>query len=702
MAHSYNTMDEEEDTGRWADLPPEIVQGIADVHFKPAARCSNSPYQIAQMRLVCRSWARAIHINGIYGDVRIHRWVKEINDDGYAQSIIAARITAPALTAGSGSILYTAAVACSNLRSLRLDSVRHEALFDLKHLSNTLEKLKARVLWPKLPEGYLLDRPTWLGFFTWTTCLDKIRYLEIQPLNNPTYIGIKEIVECLPTKHLAHLQLSQCVAPSDLKAADFTHFNKLQFLSVRECHFKTSEIRELQKILPYLYGIECIQHKARDAHRLLQGNQEPSNKATCGLSHLHLCLNFSTEESAKFEELRRNQTTKSLPLSPKLKSIFISFSGNPSCVLSLYYPFVSSCTPPPNLDSLTLQSSLASVENVAYDGQLRSLRSLILKPHHALKGFQYLPPIDCRYLPGLSTMRQLTELDLSFQTIEENFRESVPNILGVMKKLKRLRLDSLKGSTCMLGPVVEMDDLCSLQLHNCTFHDLWLLKVILKSRSASLHELEYSSKDCPGCASCIFNVIADAVPEMARLKKLHIHEQTAHSLCTDEGCSELSALNALPQALAKCTGLTDVRVSPVCNQHDVSLYFLPNWIDLSALTKLCNLSIDTRSGWNLDSCSAICCSLIYLQELRIADYKDLDKTIVDVNWLIEVARLPLLKDLLLRGCRLLNLPLDLKPLVKAPSLMFVSLMGKGIQHPYAMAGRVEEILPNIQKCNVVQ
>lgn len=640
--------------------------------------------------------------------MHIRRWEKEFNDDEYAQSIIAARITAPALTAGSGSILYTAALACSSLRTLRLDSVKYEALFDLKHVSNTLEKLIARVLWPKLPEGYLLDRPLQLGFFTWTTCLKKLKYLEIQPLHNPTYIGIKEIVESLPTKHLAHLQLSQCVVPSDLKAADFAQFNMLQFLSIRECHFKTSEIRRLQKVLPYLYGIECIQRKAIDAHCLLQGKKEPTNKNTCGLSHLHLCLNFSTKEAAKLGELGGNQTTKSIHLSPRLKHIYISFSGSPGCcVLSLYYPWQNqhspslSCLRPPNLDFLTLQSSLGSIERSAYSGQLNSLRSLTFAPRYS-RNCEYFPTIGSRYLPGLSTMDQMTELDLSFQSMEGNYKEGVPNVLDIMKKLKRLRIDSLKGSTYMLGPIVEMDDLFCLCLDNCSLRDLWLLKEILKSRRASLHELEYTSRECRGCDSCIFKVIADAVPEMARLKKLHIYEQTAHSLCAAGDCSEIPALNALPQALAKCTNLTDVLVAPVFNQIDESSNLLLNWNDVSALTKICKLSIPTRSGWNLQSVSAICSSLIYHQELCITDYKDLDKTTVDVNWLIEIARLPLLGSLLMHNCRSLQLPLDLKPLVKAPSLMLVTLVGKGIQHPYAMAEQIEEILPNIQRCSIVR
>jgi len=603
--------------------------------------------------------------------------------------------------------LYTAALACSRLRSLRLDSIKHEALSDLKHVSNTLEKLTARVLWPKLPEGYLLDRPSQLGFFAWVTCLEKLKYLNIRPLNNPTYIGIKEIVASLPTKHLAHLQLLQCVAPSDLNAAGFTHFNKLRFLSIRDCYFKTSEIRNLQKVLPYLYGIECIQHQAEDAHCLLQGKNEPTDKSTCGLCHLHLCLNFSTEESETFKELGRNQTTQSLHLSPKLKSVFISFSGNPSCcVLSLYYPSPSfSSLRLPNLDSLSVQSPLASVEKSASSGQLNSLRSLVIKAHDSLEHYQcFWPSSDSRNLPGLSTMHQMTELDLNFQcqSIDECFEEGFRAILDNMKKLRRLCIKYLKGSTYMLAPVVEMDDLCCLCLHHCSFRDLRFLKQILKSRRASIHEFEYKfSRECRSFDTCIFKLIAEILPEMARLKKLHIHELFIHFRCAAGDCIEVSTLVALPQALAKCNGLTDVCVIPVFDQWDESSNLLLTWSNVSALTKLCKLTIDTRSGWNLNSISAICCSLIYLQELHITGYAFLHSATVDVNWLIEIARLPLLRSLFIVGCRSLKLPLGLKPLIEAPSLMFVTLIGRAIQHPHAMAGRVEEVLPNIQKCNIV-
>jgi hypothetical protein len=650
---------------------------------------------------------------GTYGDVHIHTWEEELHANDYARNIIAARITSPAITAGSG-ILCTAISACSKLRSLRLDSVKYEALYDLKHVSKTLEKLLARVFWPKLPQNYLLDDPQRLGWFNWASCLKNLKFLEIFPLNTPTYIGMKEILENLPAKHLEHLRLCLCVAPADLKAADFKHLNKLKFLSLRHCQFETSEIRTLQSSLPHLYGIECIQRRAKDAHRLLRGKKEPTN--TCGISHLHLSLHFSTEESAKFEKLR-DGVPKSRQLSSNLKNVCISFSGQQSCVLSLYYPhrpsYISSL--PSSLETLTLSSSLGSIERAALHGKLTSLRSISMKYHHLQIYNGNTPPIDSRYLPGLASLQQLTELDLSFHSMEENFKKGVPNILKVFKKLRRLRLDGLKGSAYMLGPVVDMQDLFSFELKFCNLSDLWLLKLILNARSRSLVEFKYSSKGCYGGDSCIYRVLEHAVPEMPRLRKLWVHESATHSLCSDRcsgkggGKEEVFCLHGLPKALGVCTTLRDLRVSPNLNLESNDIYNINNsplpvldWSALAACTRLCNLSICATSGWNLQSFSSLCTSLPYLQDVVIMDYKNLDKSIVDENWMTEISRLPLLRELHLSGCRLLKLPGDLTPLAKAPSLMFLHLLGKGIQHPHAMAERIEGILPNIQRCNVVR
>jgi hypothetical protein len=638
----------------------------------------------------------------MYGDVHIHNWDAEM--DSNAREIVAARITSPALASGSG-ILFTAASACSNLRSLRLDNVKCEALSDLQYLSKTLEKLTVRVLWPKLPEGYSLDQPTALGRFAWARGLENLKYLDINTANTPTCIGIKEITGSLPSKNLASLRLWKTVAPCNLTAADFSRFSKLEFLSIRECHFATPEIRELQKVLPHLYGIECIQRSSKDAHRLLRGHNEPSEETTCRLSHLHLCLHFSSEEFSKFVKPRLGTRSpeKFFQLSPKMKSINVSFSGSPSCILAAYYSHPSQHPCPPVLDSLAISSSLDSFENAAWDGSLSSLRSLSLKPHHLLQRIRNMPPADCRNFPGLSSMHHLTELDLSFRHIKGGHEDGVSSILDNMRNLKRLRLDSIKGSTHALGAIVKMKDLHTLKLNNCQLIDLCALKFILKGRGASLHEFYYICRECHGGSNCIFKVVAGAVPDMPRLKILHFHEPAEHRSCSKESDS---SLHLLPQALAKCTSLTEIHLAPVFIQPEAAAvdggfsYTLPNWKPLTSLTRLRKLAVDTKSGWTFGSLSEVCRSLIHLQDLSITDYQELDDSVVVSDWLVEVARLPLLNYLSLLGCRSLKLPHDLKPLEKAPSLMFLGIIGMRVQHPYAMADEIQAVLPNIQKCNV--
>ena len=66
----------------------------------------------------------------------------------------------------------------------------------------------------------------------------------------------------------------------------------------------------------------------------------------------------------------------------------------------------------------------------------------------------------------------------------------------------------------------------------------------------------------------------------------------------------------------------------------------------------------------------------------------------------EVARLPLLKELFLDSCfNLLVLIENLKPLEQAPSLMFLDITGLRVQHSYTLAQQIEQVLPNLQKCN---